>query len=131
MDGLFRFPNALKRDPEVEAWMIARPDDLGLLARYWFDVIRECGDDVCELIHDGAPTACVSDAAFVYVNAYTAHVNVGFFRGAELRDPAGILEGGGKYMRHVKLRLNRDTDEMGLRDLIDAAYLDMRRRLAT
>ena len=56
-----------------------------------------------ELLHDGHPTACVADAAFAYVNAFTAHVNVGFFRGAELVDPARMLEGTGRYMRHVKL----------------------------
>jgi hypothetical protein len=35
---------------------------------------------------------------------FTAHVNVGFFRGAELSDPNGLLQGTGKFMRHVKLR---------------------------
>jgi hypothetical protein len=45
----------------------------------------------------------VGDAAFAYVDAYRAHVNVGFFRGAEIADPDGLLEGVGKFMRHVKL----------------------------
>ena len=47
-------------------------------------------------MHDGHPTACVADAAFGYVNAFKAHVNVGFFRGAEIADPEGLLEGTGK-----------------------------------
>lgn len=92
--------------------------------------MRECGDDVRELIHDGAPTACVTDAAFAYVNAFKAHVNVGFFRGAELADPAGLLEGTGKYMRHVKLRPDRDIDAAALTALIQSAYADMKQRLA-
>lgn len=43
-----------------------------------------------------------------------AHVNVGFFRGAELADPDGLLEGSGRFMRHVKLRpgLNIDHDAL-------------------
>ena len=65
--------------------------------------MRACGDDVRELLHDGHPTACVGSAAFCYVSAFTAHVNVGFFLGAELPDPAGLLEGTGIFMRHVKL----------------------------
>lgn len=65
--------------------------------------MRACGDDVRELLHDGHPTACVREAAFGYVNAFTSHVNVGFFRGAEIDDPDGPLEGTGKFMRHVKL----------------------------
>ena len=60
----------------------------GAIAQHWFEVMRGCGDDVRELLHDGHPTACVGDAAFAYVNAFTAHVNVGFFRGAEIADPS-------------------------------------------
>ena len=107
--------------------MNEHPDELGAIARRWFGVIRDCGDDVRELLHDGHPTACVADAAFAYVNAFNAHVNVGFFRGAELADPVDLLEGTGKYMRHVKLRPDVEIDTMALMDLIKLAYADMRR----
>ena len=89
---LLRFTGAAKRDPAIEAWLNQQPEELGELARHWFEVMRERGDDVRELLHDGHPTACVGDAAFGYVNAFTAHVNVGLFRGAELEDPARLLE---------------------------------------
>jgi hypothetical protein len=89
-----------------------------------------CGPDVRELMHDDQPTACVGDAAFGYVDAFTAHVNVGFFRGAELADPAGLLQGTGKFMRHVKLRPDRPLDSPALEALIETAYADMRRRTA-
>lgn len=128
MNQLFRFPTAVKRDPAVEAWL-NHSGDLGAIARLWFEVIRDCGDDVLELLHDGCPTACVGDAAFAYVNAFTAHVNVGFFRGAELPDPNGLLEGTGKVMRHVKLRPDREVDAVALLALINAAYIDMQGRL--
>jgi hypothetical protein len=104
MDQIFRFSSSVKRDRAIDAWMKEHSAELGAIARRWFDVMRERGDDVRELLHDGHPTACVGEAAFAYVNAFTAHVNVGFFRGAELADPAELLEGTGKYMRHVKLR---------------------------
>ena len=129
MNQLLRFPTAIKRDTAIEAWFDARQDELGAIARRWFDAMRGCGDDVRELLHDGHPTACVGDAAFGYVNAFTAHVNVGFFRGAELADPAGLLEGTGKFMRHVKLRPDRDVDSHALRTLIETAYTDINRRL--
>ena len=80
-------------------------------------------------MHDGQPTACVADAAFAYVDSFKAHVNVGFFRGAEIADPAGLLEGTGKLMRHVKLRPDREVDEKALKSLIENAYADMRGRL--
>ncbi len=126
---LMRFPSAVKRDAAIEAWMHEHAGELGEIAQHWFEVMRNCGDDVRELLHDGHPTACVGDAAFAYVNAFTAHVNVGFFRGAELADPHGLLEGTGKYMRHVKLRPERDLDAGYLLQLVTAAYTDMKTRL--
>ena len=109
--------------------MTEHPGELGSIAKRWFQVIRSCGDDVRELLHDGHPTACLNDAAFAYVNAFKAHVNVGFFRGAELADPEGLLEGTGRFMRHVKLSPAEDIDERSLRALIRTAYADMRSRL--
>ena len=103
--------------------------ELGEIAQRWFEIMRDCGDDVRELLHDGHPTACVGDAAFGYVNVFKAHVNVGFFRGAELYDPSGLLEGTGKFMRHVKLRPECDVDATALMKLIEAAYSDMKGRL--
>jgi hypothetical protein len=129
MNGLLRFPNSVKRDPAINGWMNEHSSELGSIAQHWFAVIRDCGDDVRELLHDGHPTACVADAAFAYVNAFKAHVNVGFFRGAELTDPVGLLEGTGKYMRHVKLRPDRAIDAMALINLIESAYTDMKQRL--
>jgi hypothetical protein len=129
MNQILRFSGSVKRDPAIGAWMNEHPGELGAIARHWFDVIRECGSDVRELLHDGHPTACIADAAFAYVNAFKAHVNVGFFRGAELVDPARLLEGTGKCMRHVKLRPEGDIDAVALRKLIEMAYTDMKRRL--
>lgn len=109
--------------------MREQPDELATIAHRWFEVMRNCGADVRELIHDDQPTACVGDAAFAYVDAFTAHVNVGFFRGAEIDDPEGLLEGTGKFMRHVKLRPDADIDSTALKKLVHTAYVDMRRRL--
>jgi hypothetical protein len=109
--------------------MHEHPGELGVIARDWFELMRACGDDVRELLHDGHPTACVADAAFGYVNAFKAHVNVGFFRGAEIADPEGLLEGTGKLMRHVKLRPECNVNAPALRKLIETAYTDLKRRL--
>lgn len=126
---LLRFPGSVRRDPGIDRWMAEHSGDLGVIAQRWFAVMRACGDDVRELLHDGHPTACVGDAAFGYVNAFTAHVNVGFFRGAEIADPDGLLEGTGRLMRHVKLRPGRDVDAVALTSLIETAYHDMKRRV--
>jgi hypothetical protein len=129
MSQLLRFPSSVKRDPPIEDWMREHLGELGAIAQRWFEIMRDCGDDVREFLHDGHPTACVGDAAFGYVNAFKAHVNVGLFRGAELSDPTGLLEGTGKFMRHVKLRPEREIDTTALMKLIETAYTDMTGRL--
>jgi hypothetical protein len=131
VDDIFRLPSAVPRDPGIDAWLRGQRDDLRPLAEPWFRRMRECGGDVRELMHDGCPTACVGDAAFGYVNAYKDHVNVGFFFGALLEDPAGLLEGTGKRGRHVKLRPGREVDSAALTRLVEAAYIDIRSRLRT
>lgn len=129
MTRVLRFPSAVKRDPAIDVWMHDHSDALGAIAQRWFEVMRSCGDDVRELLHDGHPTACIGDAAFAYVNAFTAHVNVGFFRGAEIADPGRLLEGTGRFMRHVKLRPEGDVDSTALLKLIKTAYIDMKGRV--
>jgi hypothetical protein len=131
MSQLFRLPSAVRRDPGVDAWFSKPDDELRRLAQPWFEQMRGCGADVRELLHDGHPTACVGDVAFGYVNAFNVHVNVGFFHGAMLDDPAGLLEGAGKRMRHVKLRWAQQVNADALSELIAAAYRDIRLRLGS
>ena len=128
MDDLLRYNGTMRRDPRIEAWFSAT-DPHRLTVRAWFERMRASGDDVRELFHDGCPTACVGDAPFAYVNAFKAHANVGFYHGATLPDPAGLLEGQGRYMRHLKLRPGKPLNAEALNDLIAAAYADIRQRL--
>ena len=126
---IFRLSGGVKRDLAVDIWFTDGPIELQSIAQKWFERMRQCGDDVRELMHDGCPVACAEDAPFGYVNSFKSHVNVGFFYGAMLEDPAGLLEGSGKRMRHVKLKPGPELNTAALRDLIDAAYLDIRARL--
>jgi hypothetical protein len=130
MKGIFWFQEAVKQDPTIDTWLDQQAPELGALARTWFQRMRACGRDVRELMHDGCPTACVEAAAFGYVDVFRAHANVGFFHGAELEDPAALLEGTGKRMRHVKVKPGVDLDSAALAALITTAYTDMKLRLA-
>ena len=125
---LLRFNGAVERDPAIDVWMQEHGGELGAFAQEWFGVMRRCGDEVRELLHDGCPVACLGDAPFGYVNLFTSHVNVGFFQGAALPDPEGLLQGTGKRMRHVKLRPGTAMDAAALRRLIETAYSDMKAR---
>src|SRR6266852_1544060 len=138
---LLRFNGAVERDPTIDAWMKEHAGELGAIAHQWFEVMRKCGDEewfevmrkcgdeVRELLHDGCPVACLGDAPFGYVNVFNSHVNVGFFHGAALPDPAHLLQGTGKFMRHVKLRSGTATNAAALSRLIDTAYSDIKARV--
>lgn len=128
---LFPLEGAKTRDPAVERWFTQSPSELRFEALKWFEVMRSCGPDVLELLHDGHPTACIEDVALGYVNAFKDHVNVGFFLGATLSDPAGLLEGTGRFMRHVKVRPGIGSNDAALRELIVRAYRDLKARLAS
>jgi hypothetical protein len=120
---------AVESDPAIDGWMKEHAGELGTIAQKWFQVMRKCGDEVRELLHDGCPTACLGDAAFGYVNVFTSHVNVGFLQGSSLPDPARLLQGTGKWMRHVNLKPGTATNVAALSRLIDAAYMDIKQRV--
>jgi hypothetical protein len=126
---LLRFDGAVERDPAIDVWMKQHAGELGAIAHRWFEVMRKCGDEVRELLHDGHPTACLGDVPFAYVNVFSSHVNVGFFQGATLPDPTHLLEGSGRFMRHVKLRPGTATNAAAISTLIDRAYSDMKERV--
>jgi len=126
---LLRFDGAVERDPAIDAWIAAHAGELGAIAGHWFELMRKCGDEVRELMHDGCPVVCLGDVPFGYVNVFTSHVNVGFFQGAALPDPAGLLQGTGKFMRHVKLRPGAAANAAALTKLIDDAYSDIKARV--
>ena len=130
MTALMRFPSAVRRDASVDAWFSTPNHEMRRLVEPWFERMRTCGADVRELLADGHPTACAEDAAFAYVDAFSGHANIGFFHGASLDDPAGLLEGSGKRMRHAKIRWGEPVNEAALTALIAAAYKDIRQRLA-
>ena len=126
---LLRFNGAVQRDPAIDAWMKKHSGELGAIAHHWFQVMRDCGDAVRELLHDGCPVACLGDVPFAYVNVFRSHVNVGFFHGAALPDPARLLQGSGKFMRHVKLKPETPANAAALTTLIHIAYSDIKSRV--
>jgi len=128
-EEFLRFNGTVERDPAIEAWMREHRGELGAIAQEWFEVMRRCGDEVREVLHDGCPVACLGDAPFGYVNVFRAHMNVGFFHGAALRDPARLLEGTGKRMRHVKIRPGAAVNAGALSRLIESAYEDIKARV--
>lgn len=128
MTGLLTFDGASVRDPAIDAWLDAQRSDLAAIASHWFEEMRQSGTDVLEIFHDGHPVVCLGNLPFAYVNVFRFHVNVGFFYGVDLPDPAHLLQGSGRMMRHAKLRPGESTDSAALSALIHAAGADIRDR---
>jgi hypothetical protein len=61
------------------------------------------------------------DAPVAYVYSAPDHVQFGFFRGAALEDPRGLLAGKGKFVRHIRLRKSADIDDRAFAALLRQA----------
>lgn len=59
---------------------------------------------------------------FCGIFVYKEHVSIEFARGAEMNDKFNVLEGGGKYRRHIKLHLLSDIETKNVRDYIKQSY---------
>lgn len=129
MEKLLLYTGKDIQDLTMDTWLKGKSQELRPLAVKWFNEIKHCGNDVQDIFHDGYPIGCVNNAPFAYVNAFSYHVNVGFFYGVDLIDKNGILEGNGKRMRHVKIKPGQGYDEAEITNLIKAAYIDIKKRL--
>ncbi|MDW3196929.1 MAG: DUF1801 domain-containing protein [Cytophagales bacterium] len=129
MEPILKFFGKDLEEITMMEWLASKPEILQPIALKWFEIVKSCGPDVQDIFHDGYPIGCVEDAPFAYVNAYSKHVNLGFFYGADLPDEKGVLEGSGKRMRHIKLRPGEEQDESYIKLLINVAYADIKERL--
>lgn len=64
---------------------------------------------------------------YAYVGVMPAHVNLGFYHGASLADPEGLLEGAGRKLRHVKIRDVASTKRPALTALLREAIAERKR----
>jgi len=58
---------------------------------------------------------------FCYIAIFKHHLNLGFYYGADLPDPRGLLEGTGDLMRHIKISDPAQLADPALRELLEAA----------
>jgi len=92
----------MPQDRTVDAYVAS-------LSGWQADVVR----DLRQLVRSAAPSAAESikwaqpvyevNGPFCYIRAFKSHVNLGFWRGAELEDPEELIQTGGEKMGHVKI----------------------------
>lgn len=66
---------------------------------------------------------------YCYIGAFKRHVNLGFYYGAILPDPQGLLEGTGKNLRHIKVNTLEAVDQPAVRDMLRAAHKERKEAL--
>ncbi len=66
---------------------------------------------------------------FCYIGAQSTRVNLGFFYGAELSDPEGLMEGTGKRLRHVKVHGVEQAEQTSIRDLVQLSIKERKEAL--
>lgn len=84
-------------------------------------LVKRLIPDAVEKVHPGWKVVAYSFTdgmkdAICAVAPLQNRININFFRGSELSDPAGLLEGSGKRSRHVKIT---DKNILGSKDLAD------------
>jgi hypothetical protein len=93
-------------------------------------LIRRLDPDVVEVVwsHQGTVGFGVGPKKmsehYAYLAVHPKHVNLGLYRGASLPDPAGVLGGPGKEMRHLKLGGPEDLERPEIAELLRAAKAD-------
>jgi hypothetical protein len=100
----------------VDAYIASLDAPLADVATAVRELVREAAPDATESIKWAQPVY-EDNGPFAYFRASSRHVTFGFWRGAELDDPHGLLEGAGEQMRHVKLASPDDVDA-GLAELV-------------
>lgn len=97
------------------------------IARALRTVVFEMDPNACEVVRlgDRAATYGVGPRkmidGYAYILPHKKWVNIGFYQGAELADPEGLLEGTGARMRHVKVFSVEDANRSALRALVQEA----------
>jgi hypothetical protein len=115
-------------DPEISAFLAMDVRPVAPLALALREIVLAEAPDAVEQLYRNHPSALwygrgskMRDMA-LYIAMASAHVNLGFCRGANLPDPYGILEGTGKQMRHIKFRSKGDLERPFVRPMIRAAW---------
>jgi hypothetical protein len=108
----------------VEQLLAAQPDRLADLARRLIALVGEVYPDAVVTV-DGRDIGFGSGPGYkglvFVVTPHTKHVTLGLAGGAQLPDPAGLMEGSGRVHRHVKIREDADVARPAMRDLLTAA----------
>jgi hypothetical protein len=123
-----RYPGAKRRDPAIDAYARSVEGPLGSTIIRLVSLVRSAVPGHDEVLFHGAPSFCIEGEPFCYLVGYPRHVNLGFCDGVALSDPAGLLRGRGKSMRHVRLAPEKPFPAAALAHLVAQSVRRVRAR---
>jgi hypothetical protein len=92
--------------------------------------VRRVEPELSEAVKWGNGCWIGGNGPIAYVYSDSEYVQFGFFRGSSLRDPKGLLEGNGQYVRHIKVRDPSEIDRRAFAALLGQAAASRRGRRA-
>ena len=111
----------MKRYASFDAYLADQPRRNQTIIRALRKFVKRVAPELRESVKWGNGCWLHEEDPVSYVYSGEDHVQFGFFGGSALEDPRGLLEGQGKYVRHIKLRKSADIDERAFRALLRQA----------
>ena len=116
-----RYAGAVRRDRAIDAQIGSHDGAMGETLARLVAIARDAEPEHDEISHRGAPSFCIDGEPYCYIVPFSRHVTLGFCHGAALPDPDGLLEGRGKYQRHVKVKTGEPVPAGAIARLVAAS----------
>ena len=124
--------------PELLKFLSAYDKKIVALALEVRRAVLTAAPDATEAIYDAYNAVAIGYSftgrlkeSFIHIAVYAPHVNLGFNRGAEMKDPDGVLQGDCKMIRHLTIHEPADLKKRYVARLVKDAVLDGRAMAAT
>ena len=119
-ESIARMKDPVRDGADVDDYVAKQKPEFREIVETLRGLVKKAAPDLDEQMKWGRP-CYIGDDKVCYISVMTYWVNLGFFRGTELKDPKGLLEGTGKGMRHIKVHKVGDIDTDALTALIKQA----------
>ena len=117
---------AMAKYPSVDAYIATLDEPQSTVVRALRELVRDAVPDAVEVVKWAQPVY-EKNGPFCYIKAFPRYVNLGFWRGASLQDPHGLVHSGGDKMGHVRIATVDEIARARLRPLVkEAAALNVR-----
>jgi hypothetical protein len=111
----------MKAYASFDDYLEAQSPENQAIIRALREFVRRTEPGLSEAVKWGNGCWVGENGPVAYVYSDTEHVQFGFFNGSSLKDPKGLLEGKGQYVRHIKVRDRAAIDEQAFAALLRQA----------